>query len=303
MLQAGSFTISSLIYAWFVGKSGDIIYTRDFYVAAVLACIRLVFYEVHSLPNRPTWLHRRAWQRARGLIVISNGLRDDLVGWGVDKKKILVARDGFNAARFDNNLTRQEARSGLAIPLQQKMVLYAGHLYEWKGADILARAALKLPEDIHVYLVGGTKEDVAKFDKEYRAANIHIMGHRPQIEIPAWLSAADILVIPNSAKEKISSRYTSPLKLFEYMVSGSPIIASDLPSIREVLDSKEAVFFTPDDSLDLRQKIITSINNQASLLERARLAQAKVGQYSWENRGKLIRRFILAYSVNMGLNK
>ena len=87
------------------------------------------------------------------------------------------------------------------------------------------------------------------------------------------------------------------------MVSGSPIIASDLPSIREVLDSKEAVFFTPDDSLDLRQKIITSINNQASLLERARLAQAKVGQYSWENRGKLIRRFILAYSVNMGLNK
>lgn len=303
MLQAGSFTISALIYAWFVGKSGDIIFTRDFYVAAVLAFIRPVFYEVHSLPNQPTWLHRRAWHSARGLIVISNGLRDDLVKWGVDKKKILVARDGFNAERFSAGLTKEEARAALAIPLGQDAVVYTGHLYEWKGADVLARAALKLPEDIHVYLVGGTKEDVAKFKNQYQAANIHIIGHRPQNEIPTWLKAADVLVIPNSAKEKISSRYTSPLKLFEYMASGRPIIAADLPSIREVLGDGEAVFFAPDNSQDLGQKIISSLNNQAALLEQARLAQAKVGQYTWENRGRLIKRFMLAYSLNMGLNE
>ena len=63
-----------------------------------------------------------------------------------------------------------------------------------------------------------------------------------------WLAAADILVIPTSGKEPIGARYTSPMKLFEYMAARLPIIAAKVPSLTEILSDDSAFWFEPDNA-------------------------------------------------------
>ena len=284
-----TFTFTVAVRLFLIGKKAPR-HTRDLLPALVLPAP--VFYEIHTVPERVTWLHRRAWQRAKGIVVISDGIKQALVRQGVEGKKILIARDAVDIEQFQIADTPAECRSKLHLPEQQKIVVYTGHLYEWKGAGILAEAALLLPADIHVYIVGGTTEDVEKFRQKCRSPNLHIVGWQEHRLMPFWNRAADVVVLPNSAKEKIGALYTSPLKLFEYMASGTSMVVADLPAMREVVQEGEAVFFKPNDSRALAGAIHSIFSNLAERREAAKKVQEGVGQYSWEARADRIRKFI-----------
>jgi len=171
--------------------------------------------------------------------------------------------------------------------------LYTGHLYSWKGADTLAEAARLLPKDIKIYFVGGTENDILSFKKKYEGVeNIRILGKKPHHEMPLYMRAADVLMIPNSAKEDISRLYTSPMKLFEYMASGTPIISSDLPSLREVLNESNAFFFVADDPENLAERIISVIEHYSNAQEKSSKALVEVYRYSWKKRAADILAFL-----------
>ncbi len=106
-----------------------------------------------------------------------------------------------------------------------------------------------------------------------------------------FLSAADVLVIPNSAKDVMTREESSPLKLFEYMAVGKKIVASRVKSLTHILDEKSAWFFTPDDPDDLRRKILEALKSSE---KKGDVAQKKVQNYSWESRAKKILSFIEA---------
>ena len=91
--------------------------------------------------------------------------------------------------------------------------------------------------------------------------NILILGRKPKNEVPYYLKSADILLLPNIPINKESIEYTSPIKMFEYMASQRLIIASRLPSIEEILNSKNAVFFKAGDAQDLAQAILNVSQN------------------------------------------
>lgn len=303
LLETASFVKSLL---WHLRRETfDAYYTRDLAVAAFSGKTPL-FYEIHSLPERSTWLHRRAWKRARGIVVISEGLKSALVAQGVPEQKILLARDAVDIGQFQISESREACRVALHLPADKKIAVYTGHLYAWKGADILARAAEFLhpkanPEPrtsnlehelVEVYLVGGTDEDIATFRKRYHAPNLHIVGRQEPSKIPLWLKAADVLVLPTSGRESIGARYTSPMKLFEYMASGTPMVVSDLPSLREVVDSSAVFLVKPDDIRALAEGIALALSDNKHARRLAGLAQARVMEYSWENRAKRIADFI-----------
>ena len=203
---------------------------------------------------------------------------------------------------FNISLSKDEARKKLNLSLDKKLVIYTGHLYEWKGAALLLKAARnfqfsisnfqKNEEDILFVFVGGTNKDVQSFRKQTKGLNnILCLGHKPHKDIPIYLKAADVLVLPNGKEEKISELYTSPLKLFEYMAAKRPIIASDLPSIREVLDDQMAVFFKPDNPDQLAESIKKVIWNNHLAETISAKAFERVGNHTWERRVKKILVF------------
>lgn len=271
----------------------DIIYIRESHLSFFLSFFsRDLFFEAHSFPKN-YFLYSLFFKRLKGIIVITRKLKDFFLRKGIAENKILVAPDAVDIKIFNVGSSMFEARGKLNLPKDKKIVLYTGHLYSWKGADTLAKASEYLPKDTEIYFVGGTESDKRNFQP--RTSNferIKVVGHRRHSEIPYWLKSADVLVLPNTAKEEISKYWTSPIKMFEYMASKRPIVASDLPSIKEILNEDNAILVKPDDPKALAEGI-KKVLESPELAERiSAKAFQDVQQYTWEKRAEKILGFI-----------
>lgn len=274
-------------------ERGRLIYARNAELAFVMKLRGFTtIFEIHDWPRNHSGLFLRLIKGSDKIIAISQGLRRKLLENGLPEDRILVSPDGVDNDILSATASREEARKRLGLPQDQKIILYAGHLYGWKGADTLLECAPMLSIGAKIYIVGGYPADIAGLKKRIITENIELVGLKPRSEIPMWLKAADVLVLPNSAKYDISKLYTSPLKMFEYMASRRPIIASDLPSIREILDEENANFFTADDPGSLAQKLNQVLADPASAQEKAEQAFLDVQKFTWEQRAKNIIEFI-----------
>ena len=272
----------------------SVLYTRDEYLLPVLTYFsQNVIWEGHNLSrNKKRYL--RAWQKCKKIITITEGLKADLVELGIEREKIIVASDGVDLKEFSAvKENKEQLRKKINLPAEKNIIMYCGHLYEWKGAQILAQAADLLSSNELVVFVGGTDYDIKKFKIQNQTRNnVLVLGRRPYAAIPSFLKAADILVLPNLADSAISSRYTSPLKLFEYLAAGKPVVASDLPSLREILNSENSVLVSPGSPDDLAKGIKKLIANPGLSKMIAEKALATATDYTWEKRANKILDFI-----------
>jgi len=286
-----SFISSTIFFVLF--KKDTIFYTRDELIAVVLRLLgKKTIWEGHTgQKNLAALLLLRLHIP---IVVITEALKDLYISLGYDKSNILVAPDGADIARFNISMTQKEARKKLNLSMEKKIVLYKGHLYERKGAHTLAQAAACLKEKgIICVFIGGTEEDVNSFRERFaEQKNVFILGNRPRKETPIYQRAADLLVIPNSAKDDVSKLYTSPMKLFGYMASGVPIVASDLPSIREIINDNYAYFFTPDDPASLCKVIVEALDTYNDAKKKAAAALLLAENYSWKKRAENIQQFM-----------
>jgi glycosyltransferase involved in cell wall biosynthesis len=297
-----AFYIESKTFAWSIArllKTGAydraIFYCRDTYpLLPVLQRGLPYFFEIHDFSSGAKGLVRRILSESRGVVAITQGLAEEL-GKLISQEKILVAEDGVDLKKFTLKIKREQARLNLGMPRDSQVMLYTGHLYTWKGAVALAQAAEYLPKDAWVYFVGGTEGDVSRFKNYVRKNHLErvvLIGQVPYEQVPMYLAAADVLVLPNSAKFRISEHYTSPLKLFEYMAAHRPIVASDLPSLREILDESTAVFFVPDDPISLGRRINQLLSDPGLSERLATNAASRVDAYTWDKRAEKIINFI-----------
>jgi glycosyltransferase involved in cell wall biosynthesis len=289
-LQSLSFMESVAVFA--LGKDG-IFYTRDELLAVYLnSAGKRVAWEAHM--GQKNFIVKILFALKIKIVVISEGLKDLYEKLGVPVSNLLVAPDGADIDRFDLSLSKADARKQLGLPEDKTIVLYKGSLEAWKGAGTIAEAARHTEaENLQFVFIGGKPEDVTAFKKEFEDINnLSILGNRPRKETPIYQKAADILVIPNSAKEDISKLYTSPMKLFGYMAGGVPIVASDLPSLREILNESRAYFFEPDNAKSLAQTIDALLRERDVAENKARVSLEDVRQYSWKKRAEKIISFI-----------
>jgi glycosyltransferase involved in cell wall biosynthesis len=168
------------------------------------------------------------------------------------------------------------------------VVVYTGGLLAWKGVDLLVSAARQLPE-VRFVIAGGMDADVAVLKQQAAdLRNVRFEGFQPPERVATYLAAADLGVVPNRSKPAISSRYTSPLKIFEAMAVGLPLVVSDLPSMRDVLSADEAEFVAPDDALALSAGLRSLLGDAARRRELSEKLRSRAPEATWDARARRI---------------
>ncbi len=170
-------------------------------------------------------------------------------------------------------------------------IIYSGSFFGWKGVDDLLNASAHLP-DSHITFIGGSKTDLIKNSKLKLPNNLTTLNRISQKEVMEILEASCIAILPN--RPDTDSNFTSPIKLFEYMAAGCAIVASDLPSIREVLDEDDAEWFKAGDSKSLLQAIQSLISDPIRAESMGSCVREKAKAFTWKNRAKEQIKFLEA---------
>jgi glycosyltransferase involved in cell wall biosynthesis len=230
---------------------------------------------------------RHVWREAEGYVTITAALARELQERNGDVRDVHVVPDGARVnttAAFDWIGPRAGSTDGAAA-----LAVYAGHLYPWKGVDVLIEALAQAPS-LRGRIVGGhaAEPDLGRLQTRAQqlglAGRVEFTGFQPPAAVAGSLRDADVLVLPNKATT-VSARYTSPLKLFEYLAAGRPIVASDLPALREVLrDNENARLVPPDDPRALAEAMLAMTRDPATAVRLARGAFDTASEYSWDRR-------------------
>ncbi len=290
-----SFSISYFIFLFYKWLRGErfVLYTidADRYSSSALAFIPApLFSEMHGGKSH-TPGSRLLFSLLRGFIAINRIIIVDLKETFPHSPACYIAEpNGVDLAMFAPR-DRPQARIRLGLPLDVPTVLYTGRFYEWKGLEIISRAAALTPE-IRWQLVGDTRETFAEAVKEPLPANMYFAGGRPHSEMPLWNAAADAVLVLGTKRDEQSYRWTSPMKLFEHMAAGRPILASNTPAIRDAVSENEVLLYEPDNAEDLADKARQAVaggEQTASMVSRA--AQTATN-FSWSNRAKRVIQFI-----------
>lgn len=277
------------------GKSG-VIYTIDidqfsFFLVPFIGMP--YFAEIHDAKKKLLAFSLLFW-RACGIIAINLNVQSKLIEtFGIAKEKTRVWSNAVDMHMFTQNEDTISARKKLGLPYDKKIVMYVGKVYSWKGLDTLVSAAGKA-HDMLFYLVGGTEEELYNIGvMEKTPENFICVGQQPFSKIPHWLWAADVLIVLGTLRDEYSSFHTSPMKLFEYIASKRPVVASKTPAIEQIVSEHEVFFCNPDDPIDLINKIRYALNASEEATKRVKNASRRADiTFEWKQRAQWIYDFI-----------
>ncbi|MFH1308724.1 MAG: glycosyltransferase family 4 protein, partial [Patescibacteria group bacterium] len=249
-----------------------------------------IIFEIHKIHR---YLDISIAKKVKKIIVVTRGLKKDLIKNNIKENKILVASDGIDLDDFKIKESEQECRKKLNLPLDKKLVLYTGHLYSWKGVETLALAS-KYVNGL-VVIVGGIKWYLTNFKKfvKRNKLDVLVLGYKDYSLIPFYLKSSDCLVLCGTKRSTVSKKYTSPMKMFEYMASKKPIVASDLESFKEVLNNKNSILVESDNEKALADGINKVLGDRDLAQKLSSQAYLDVQKYTWDDRAKQILDFVI----------
>jgi glycosyltransferase involved in cell wall biosynthesis len=238
--------------------------------------------EVHDFSSQKIWWHTFLLRHVHLLVCNSHGTEATLRRYGL--MRTLVAPNGVDLEAVKPKRTRATMRTQYGIPEDTYVAMYIGALEDWKGYKTLLNAAREMPW-AQVVIVGGEDHHIAELRRAY--PQVIFAGQQPFRDVGDFQNMADVLIIPNDPSFTEVQAHTSPIKLFTHMASKVPIIATDLPNIRSVIDSRGITFFDGSE-INLREKIMHLKSNVGTGSAQALVAEELVQKYTWGNRGKVI---------------
>ena len=276
----------------------DLLYTRLPSLVPVLAATgQPVYLELHTLPKRGKKRFAKICNRSARVICLTTLMKQELLSRGVDRKKVIVEPDGVDLSRFKKLLGLKDAKKKAKnFPDDRPVIGYVGGLYTRqnieKGVSVLIDALIILKrKGIRVggVIAGGWGKEIEEFKRQARHAGLEndilFHGHVPSVQVPLHLAACDVLVYPAPASNHpYFQRDTSPLKLFEYLAAGRPIVCADLPPLREVVDDRTVTFFTPGDAESLAHWILHVLKHPGEARTKAERGHTLVQQHDWTKR-------------------
>lgn len=298
-LQTLTFALAALLAALFA--RADVYYTRDLYVLLALSLVkrrRALAYEPHrrSQSRIGRRLQDCAARRAGAVFPITPPLAQSLIEAGLPPGRALVAHDGVRRARFDNLPERDAARRETGWPPEAFIVGYAGRLHTMgmdKGLGTLVDALAQL-DGAALALVGGPDDMAAALHRRWlerglSEADFLYAGQVAPARVPLYLRAFDVCAMPHPWTRQFAY-YTSPLKLFEYMAAGRPVVASDLPAWADVVQDGDTALLVPPGDADALAAAIARLRADPDLRDRlAANARARaLARYTWDARARAI---------------
>jgi glycosyltransferase involved in cell wall biosynthesis len=236
---------------------------------------------------------KRLFAKVNKIIVVSNVLKSYLLTMGVSEEKIAVVPNGADEDMFNPDISGLEIRKSYQLE-DKKVICYSGSLdQQWQGiGDILKSAKIINSSDpsVRFLIIGNTEgqEVMVKLAPD----NVIFTGQIEHINVPAYLAAADILLAPYKLEEDFRDVgfYNSPVKLFEYMAMGKPIITSNIGQIEEIIEhGKTGLMIEPGNYNELARNILTLMEDEQLKKKLGKNARIEVEKnYTWERNARKI---------------
>ncbi len=241
-------------------------------------------HKLATLARREEFVYRNT----TGLVALTPLLIEDIrKAYGVETPAV-VAPDGVDL---------RQAQAAVSFPPHSvPWLLYLGSLHPWKGVDTLIRALAHVRQPAELHIVGGEAKRIAELRHlaQELAVEKRVVFHgavEPGERFD-WIHRADICLLPLT-ETSIGGRYTSPLKLFEYLAAGKAIVVSDLPSMRQVLEPERDALLVKTGEPEAFAHAIERLLADAGLRSRlGAAAKARAEGFTWRRRCETILHFI-----------
>lgn len=221
----------------------------------------------------------------------------------------LVSHNAINGSLFARLPTPAEARRVLGLPEQGFVFAYVGSIGPNRGVETIIEAVALLSQSgvvVSCLIVGGEGERLAAIRRlvaaSQAASRFVVPGGQPHANIAHWYAAADCLLAPYSPLLPAAA-VMNPMKLYEYAAAGKPVIASDLPAVREAMEGNPAALLVPADSADaLAAAMQHFVGNARALGEAACRFRPVALANTWDAKAANLALWLRALSGDTGLS-
>jgi glycosyltransferase involved in cell wall biosynthesis len=301
----------SLLLAKRAARHGALILTRDLQLADFLLRLRCpgLTYEAHAVEavmyderhqlygltssprpakrRRIENRERRVWTGVSGFIATTRGILTTFERLFGPRPRTAVVPNGCDIPK----------EREFTPPSEDKRIVYAGQLYPWKGVDVLLRAFARLEEG-ELVIAGGLQGE-SDFDRVSNLARslnlenrVRFLGSLPPKDVARELARATVVAAP-FLKSAMTSEHTSPIKAFEAMAAGRPLLISDTAASREIVEDGRTGLVVPPGNVEAWAAALERVLSDRSLqMALARAAFEKAIQYSWGRRAERIEDFL-----------
>ncbi|WP_242577750.1 glycosyltransferase [Chroococcus sp. FPU101] len=285
-----------LVYQYYLPlhiiPTAKIVHTRDW--SCVKAAVKKkinVIYERHYFEERVMEPKITNSPYLKIAITQSDLIKKSLIEFGMPEHKVFSLHNGFSQSFLVREPeAAQEWRNKLLKNNRQQLVIYSGALYSFKGIDVLIDAAKHLP-NVQFAVTGGTPEQVEHYRqsaKDKQVDNIDFLGWiLPRSSLISLLQAADILAHPHCSGH--SASFTNPVKFFQYIAVGVPIVATEIEPLMEFKKSPiVGAWCEPDHPVKFAECIKKVLQQYPRKVEGYAENISFAQQFTWEARSAKI---------------
>jgi len=279
----------------YIFSQTKILHTLDWNLVktAIRAGIPVIYEREHDQDNKyePEIVNSPLFQVA---VTVADSVRENMINNGMPPEKIVKLHLSFNQSFLQREPEKAAIwRQKLLGNKRSHLVVYSGGIYKFKGVNLLIDVAQELPH-IQFAFAGGDESQLASYRQlvaEKQLDNVSFLGYLQHENLPSLLQAADILAHPHLSGK--AATFTSPLKFFEYLASGTPIVATEIPPLLEFKETNiVAGWCQPDDPREyarcLEKVLITHPRKINGYVEQIKFAR----QFSWESRMTKIMSYV-----------
>lgn len=231
-------------------------------------------------------IEKKILKNADAVISLNSKLKDYLLTMGAESGRTHVVTAGVDFGRFKTNLDGDDVRMEYSIAKDDFVLFFMGRLDPVTGLKeaILEFARVKGDYSKLKFLIVGDGElypELIRIRRQYNMESCVILtGKQPYERIPEFVAAADVCLLPFQLND--ITREVVPIKMYEYMASGRPVVATSLPGVRQEMGDDKGIIYV-DSPSEVVRKAVELLDNKTNLAKYGIKNRSFAQKYSWDN--------------------